>query len=255
MKAPRRVRSVRQPTFRVLVLSDPLIARAAGLALTHGRYDVRLVVNSAEARSLLTEWDPDLLFLDVDMENGRASELLGAGGEQPRFAAIAMTRREDPAGKFAAFALGADDVLVAPFLPEELVARAMAVLRRRYDEEADLTSAVRLNDLEIDLLARTVKIGDGGRPIDLSPLEHALLWLLAANAGGVVSRPVIEESLWGNVVDTASNVVDQYVHRLRKKLGDDARRPTFIETVGRNGYRFMTRPGGTAASVLGDPAP
>lgn len=243
MTGPRpRLRPVRRRTYRVLVLSDPLLARAAGLALTHGPYEVKLVANCAEARSLLADWDPDLLFVDVDMEDGRASELLGLLVRQRRPAAIAATRRQDPAGKLAAFGLGADDVLIAPFMPEELVARAMAVLRRRYDAAADLTSAVRMADLEIDLLARTVRIGDGGRRIGLTPLEHGLLWLLAANAGGVVSRPVIEESLWGSVVETASNVVDQYVHRLRKKLGDDARRPTFIETVGSTGYRFMTRP-------------
>lgn len=254
MTGPRpRLRPVRQRTYRVLVLSDPLLARSAGLALTRGRYEVRLVTSSAQARSLLADCDPDLLFVDVDMEDGRASELLGVLVRQRRPAAIAVTRRQDPAGKLAAFGLGADDVLIAPFLPEELVARAAAVLRRRYDAEVDLTSAVRLNDLEIDVLARTVRIGDSGRRIDLTPLEHGLLWLLAANAGGVVSRPVIEESLWGSVVETASNVVDQYVHRLRKKLGDDARRPTFIETVGSTGYRFMTRPGGTA-SVRDDPA-
>lgn len=249
-KGPRRsFRSVRQPSYRVLVLSDPILGRAAGLAMTHGPYEVRLVASSAEARATVADWDPDLLLVDVDMEDARASELLGARLGARRRAAIALTRRQDPAGKLAAFRLGADDVVIAPFLPEELVARATAVLRRRYDTEVDLTSAVRLENLEIDLLARTVRIGNGGRRIELTPLEHALLWLLAANAGGVVSRPVIEESLWGSVVETASNVVDQYVHRLRKKLGDDARRPTFIETVGSNGYRFMTRPGGMTPSV------
>ena len=197
------------------------------------------VLAVAEARFALQEWDPDLLFVEVDLERGRAADLIGVRVKERRVPTIAVTRHTNPAAKLNAFDLGADDVLNVPFLPEELVARAMAVIRRAYEERIDVLSGVAVGDLEVDLLTRTVRIGGSRRVIELSPLEHGLLWLLAANAGGIVSRRAIEESLWGGVLETASNIVDQYVHRLRKRLGDDPRRPRFIQTVGRTGCRFV----------------
>ena len=113
---------------------------------------------------------------------------------------------------------------------------AQALIRRSYAEGIDLIAAVRLGDIEVDILARTVSIG--GQRVDLSPLEHGLFWILASNAGAVVSKSRLEELLWGSTLGTSSNVVEQYVRRLRAKLGDDAKRSRFIETVRGEGYRF-----------------
>lgn len=231
------VRTVRPRTYRVLALmSDEALGSAARFALTHGSYSVKAVTSVDDAEVLLREWDPDLALVDLDVESGRGLELLSRPGLRRRVPLIAVTRNGELEAKLRAFDLGADDILNIPFLPEELVARAQALIRRTYEEGIELIAAVRLGEIEVDILARTVSIGD--RRVDLSPLEHGLFWVLASNAGAVVAKQRIEELLWGSALGTSSNLVEQYVRRLRKKLGDTARRPVYIETVRGRGYRF-----------------
>ncbi|HUQ16598.1 MAG TPA: response regulator transcription factor [Candidatus Saccharimonadales bacterium] len=230
----------RRRTYRVVTLmKDPELASAAEFALTHGTYLVRHVRSTAELTATLREWDPDLAFVDVDVEQGIALDILCAPGLVRRIPTIAVTRNGELREKLSAFDRGADDILNIPFLPEELVARAQALIRRSYPEGIDLIAAVRLGEIEVDILARTVTIG--GRRVDLSPLEHGLFWILASNAGSIVSRERIEQLLWGSALGTSSNVVQQYVRRLRAKLGDDAKRSRFIQTVRGEGYRFEAK--------------
>lgn len=235
--AKHPLQRLRRRTYRVLTLMrDRELASGAEFALTHGAYIVRHVQGVAELAEVLGEWDPDLAFVDLDVEQGRALDLLCRPGLARRVPTIAVTRNGELGAKLSAFDRGADDLLNVPFLPEELVARAQALIRRSYAEGIDLIAAVRLGDIEVDILARTVSIG--GRRVDLSPLEHGLFWVLASNAGAVVTKDRIEELLWGSALGTSSNVVQQYVRRLRAKLGDDARQSRFIQTVRGQGYRF-----------------
>lgn len=235
--ADRAVRTVRRRTYRVVTLMrDRELASGAEFALTHGTYIVRHIQSVAEIPATLRDWDPDLAFVDLDVEKGAALDLLCKPGLPRRVPTIAITRNGELREKLGAFDRGADDILNVPFLPEELVARAQALIRRSYTEGIDLIAAVRLGDVEVDILARTVSIG--GRRVDLSPLEHGLFWILASNAGEVVTKDRIEELLWGSKLGTSSNVVQQYVRRLRAKLGDDAKRSRFIETVRGDGCRF-----------------
>lgn len=232
------VRTVRPRTYRVLALmKDEALGSAARFALTHGTYTVKVVSTVKDAEELLREWDPDLALVDLDVESGRGLELLSRPGLRRRVPLIAVTRNGELEAKLRAFDLGADDILNIPFLPEELVARAQALIRRTYEEGIELIAAVRLGEIEVDILARTVSIGD--RRVDLSPLEHGLFWVLASNAGAVVGKQRLEELLWGSALGTSSNLVEQYVRRLRTKLGETARRPVYIETIRGRGYRFV----------------
>ena len=99
------------------------------------------------------------------------------------------------------------------------------------------TPVIRFGELEIDLLHRRVRVG--GRDVHLAPLELSLLYLLAANAGRVLTRDEILDCLWGADYTAESNVVDRQVRKLRAKLGDDWRRPRYIATVPGTGYRFV----------------
>jgi len=237
MASDRAPRLARRRTYRVLTLMrDRELASAAQFALTHGTYIVRHARTSAELAVTLREWDPDLAFVDLDVDGGDALDLLCRPGLPRRVPTIAVTRNGELHAKLTAFDRGADDILNIPFLPEELVARAQALIRRSYTEGIDLIAAVRLGEIEVDILARTVTVG--GRRVDLSPLEHGLFWVLASNAGTVVSAERIEQLLWGSTLGTSSNVVQQYVRRLRAKLGDDAKQSRFIQTVRGQGYRF-----------------
>ena len=231
------MRTVRPRTYRVLALmSDDALGNTTRFALTHGAYDVKPVTSVSGAEVLLREWDPDLALIDLDVDSGRGLDLLARPGPRRRVPIIAVTRNGELDLKLRAFEAGADDILNIPFLPEELVARAQALIRRTYEEGIELIAAVRLGEIEVDILARSVSIGD--RRVGLSPLEYGLFWVLASNAGTVIGKDRIEELLWGSTLGTSSNVVEQYVRRLRKKLGDTARKPVYIETVRGRGYRF-----------------
>src|SRR5688572_5177387 len=108
---------------------------------------------------------------------------------------IALTRRGDLSTKSRAFEQRVDDIMTVPFSPEELLARVVAVTRRTYGHSVPLTPAIKVGELEIDILNREVRAGTS--VIHLSGLEQALLYLLAANAGKVLSRDEIMDVLWG----------------------------------------------------------
>jgi DNA-binding response OmpR family regulator len=158
-----------------------------------------------------------------------------AGGT--RLPVIGLTRRGDLKSKLAAFDAGVDDIMTIPFAPEELLARVIALLRRAYSAAVLFTPVIRLGELEIDILNRTVRAG--GAELHLTSLEQSLLYLLAANAGRVVSREEILDTLWGVDYVAESNVVDRQIRNLRARLQNDWRQPRFIATVPGRGYRFL----------------
>ncbi len=228
----------RPQKVRVLVVSDDELARLVQRALRPGTFSTERAKAVADAQTLISSWRPQVVVVDVDLDRGRGIEMI----EQARTAAaratgvMAITRRGDMRTKLDAFDHGADDVVVAPFAPEELVARTLA-LQRRVAGARESVAVLTLGDLEIDLLKRRVVVK--GRQIHLSSLEQALLFLLAANAGEVLTRERILDTIWGADYSGDSSVVDQYVRSLRVRLGDDARKPRYIETVPGNGYRFI----------------
>ena len=150
---------------------------------------------------------------------------------------IALTRRSDLRGKLDAFERGADDYIGIPFVPDDLVARSRAVLRRTHGNAGEFVPRLRIGNLEIDVLNRKVLAGD--HELHLTSLEQALLYLLAANAGSVLTREQILDALWGTDFVIESNVVDRHVRALRAKLQNDWHTPRYIETVPGTGYRFV----------------
>jgi DNA-binding response OmpR family regulator len=113
----------------------------------------------------------------------------------------------------------------------------IALVRRSYPDAAVFAPIIRMGELEIDILHRSVR--SGSSELHLTALEQSLLYLLAANAGRVVSREEILDALWGQDYVAESNVVDRQVRNLRARLSDDWRRPRFIATVPGRGYRFL----------------
>jgi two-component system, OmpR family, alkaline phosphatase synthesis response regulator PhoP len=226
-------------TARVLLVIDqPVLVRVIQLALTHGPYLTQVADSVAAADVALVAWQPHLVIVDMDLvtctflEHVRAGEIPGT----PR-PVIALTRRGDLATKLAAFEQGVDDILTLPFSPEEFVARTLAVMRRTYRTEFPFKPVLRLGELEIDMLNRSVRIG--GHDLYLTALDQSLLYLLAANAGRVMTRDEILDHLWGVDFVAESNVVDRHVRNLRAKLQNNWRRPRYIATVPGHGYRFV----------------
>ena len=227
------------PEVRVLlVIGDLAVAKTVDLTLRHVSYVRHTVPTVTAARAALDEWHPHLVVVDIDLESGQAMQLIDDISSRERMAAIALTRRSDLRGKLDAFERGADDYVGVPFVPEDLVARAHAVIRRVHGGPGGVVPRLRIGDLVIDVLNRRVRAGDS--ELHLTSLEQALLYLLAANAGTVLTREQILDALWGTDFAVESNVVDRHVRSLRAKLQDDWHKPRYIETVPGSGYRFMT---------------
>jgi DNA-binding response OmpR family regulator len=227
-------------SIRVLVvLGDPVLANTVALVLRHGSYVRRSEGTVKDAKAAFAERRPNLLLLDIDLEAGAAIQLIDGARAGGPIGIIALTRRSDLRGKLDAFERGADDYLGLPFVPDDLIARARAVLRRTHGNAGEFIPRLRIGELEIDVLERTVLVGE--HELHLTSLEQALLYLLAANTGSVITREQILDALWGTDFVSESKIVDWHVRALRAKLQDDWHKPRYIETVLGTGYRFVAR--------------
>jgi DNA-binding response OmpR family regulator len=226
---------------RVLVLVDqPLIAEVIELTLNHGVYLTRRATDLAAAAAALAAWEPHLAVVDMDIGGDELVRRLARSAASPdgtRIPVLALTRRGDLRTKLAAFEQGVDDIMTVPFPPEELLARVLVISRRTYGTAVPLIPVLTLGELEIDILHRRVRAGTS--ELHLTGLEQSLLYLLAANAGRVVTRDEILDALWGVDFAANSNIVDQHIRSLRAKLQNDWRKPRFIATVPGKGYRFL----------------
>src|SRR5947209_2200385 len=133
--------------------------------------------------------------------------------------------------KLAAFEHGVDDIITVPFTPEELVARVIALMRRTYGESVAFVPSIKIGDLEVDVLTQHVR--QGGKPLKLTAIEQAMLYLLASNQGETLGRDEILDVIWSRDFVAESNIVDRHIKNLRTKLRDDPRRPRLIATVPR----------------------
>jgi DNA-binding response OmpR family regulator len=229
----------RGPARVLLVLDRPTLVELVKLTFNHGVYTIRAVATASQVGSSVAEWHPHLLILDMDLDGTQILARLGppsAGAR--RLPVIGLTRRGDLKTKLSAFEAGVDDILTVPFAPEELLARVIAILRRSYSDAVTFTPVIKLGELEIDILNRTVRAGSS--ELHLTSLEQSLLYLLAANAGRVVSREEILDTLWGVDYVAESNVVDRQIRNLRARLQNDWRKPRFIVTVPGRGYQFLS---------------
>jgi DNA-binding response OmpR family regulator len=228
----------RGPARVLVVLDRPMMIELIKMTLNHGVYTTRTATSATEVAAALAEWQPHLAILDMDLDGMQIMTLFEAtpvGGI--RLPVIGLTRRGDLKTKLASFEAGVDDILTIPFAPEELLARVIALVRRAYRDAVTFTPVIKLGELEIDILNRTVHSGTS--ELHLTSLEQSLLYLLAANAGRVVTREEILDTLWGVDYVAESNVVDRQIRNLRARLQDDWRQPRFIATVPGRGYRFL----------------
>jgi DNA-binding response OmpR family regulator len=222
----------------LLVIDQPVLAQYVALALNHGISQTQVAPNTEEALAAVTTWRPHLVIIDMDLARGAILEQLGyTAPSTDQLPIIALTRRGDLQTKLAAFDHGVDDILTVPFSPEELVARMLAVMRRTYHEVVAFTPVLRLGDLEIDILNRSVRVH--GQDLHLTSVEQSLLYLLAANAGRLLTRDEILDQLWGADYVPTSNVVDRHIRNLRIKLQNGWRNPRYIATIPGRGYSFV----------------
>lgn len=232
-----RSRAPNSPARALLVIDQPVLAGVVELALNHGTYTTQVASNAEDAAEAVQQWQPHLVVVDMDVGDGEIMTWIEqAQARSERIPVLALTRRGDLKTKLGAFDRGVDDILTVPFSPEELVARTLALMRRSYGEVGVFAPVLKVGELEIDILNRSVTAG--GHRLSLTSLEQNLLYLLAANAGRLLTRDEILDYLWGTDYAAESNVVDRHIRNLRAKLQNDWRRPRYIRTVPGKGYEF-----------------
>lgn len=222
----------------LLLVSNDRLARASELALNHGVFATKQARDGSDFGQMVDVWRPQLAIIDIDMPDGMAL-LTKSGG--PGVPTIALTQRNDLRTRLTAFDCGVDDVLTLPFMPEELLARARAVVKRSYGQAPKIEPVLKISDLEVDIVSRSVRLH--GEELPLTTVELGLLYLLAANAGTTLTRDEILNALWGTKYMAESNLVDRHIRNLRIKLRNNWRNPRYIFTVPGKGYRFSRTSG------------
>ena len=183
---------------------------------------------------------PDVVLLDLGLPDLSGLDVLGRIRATSSVYVIVITARAEEVDKIVSLSLGADDYIVKPFSPREVVARVHAVLRRpRVETGADpADEVIRFDGLTVDPGAREVTVG--GLPVTLSALDFDLLLALARKPGRVFSRAQLLEQVWGYSFYGDERVVDVHIRTIRAALGDDG--ATFIGTARGVGYRFIAPP-------------
>ena len=226
--------------MRLLVIEDEVkLAEYLRKGLTEEGYVVDMAHNGVDGLHLAMEADYDLLVLDGMLPGIDGLGLLAALRQSKQTPVLMLTARIRVEDRVKGLQGGADDYLVKPFAFSELVARIQVLLRRaRPAREPDGATVLGLSDLEMDLLRR--KATRAGRRLDLTAKEFTLLALLLRRQGEVLSRTEIAEQVWDINFDSATNVIDVAVRRLRGKLDAPFER-TLLHTVRGMGYVLEER--------------
>jgi two-component system, OmpR family, copper resistance phosphate regulon response regulator CusR len=219
--------------MRILVVEDDRkVASFVRQGLAEEGHTVEVVGDGGEALDLVLAEPPyDLVVLDLMLPRRDGFEVLRTlRARRVKSPVLVLTARDTVADKVRGLDLGADDYLTKPFAFGEFLARTRALLRRAADQHAPV---LQLEDLSLDPATRLVT--RGGRRIDLTTREYALLEYFMRNGGRVLTRPMIAEHVWGVDFDRESNIIDVYVGYLRKKI-DAGGGPRLLHTVRGAGY-------------------
>lgn len=216
---------------RVAVVDDePRIRELLELSLVHHGFVVRTAPDGAAALTLVREWAPDLIVLDVMMPKIDGFTLLPMLRRLTEAPIVMLTARGELDDKVAGLTHGADDYVSKPFEIAELIARLHAALRR---PRLEVREVLRCGELEIELATREVR--REGRRIDLSPLEYDLLVTLARRPGRIYSREELLDLVWGVDADVGPNAVERYISYLRAKI-DESFATKLVQTIRGVGY-------------------
>ncbi|MBP6179769.1 MAG: response regulator transcription factor [Anaerolineales bacterium] len=203
--------------------------------LTQEGYRVATAFNGKQALEVAAKEKPDLIILDIMMPEMNGYEFLRAHRTERDTPIIMLTAKVEDDDKIIGLELGADDYVVKPFKPRELMARVRNVLRRAGKSEPT-GKTLKVADIVLDRDSREVLVGE--RSIDLTPSEFDLLAALMATPGRVFSRLDLLDVVQGVRYEGYERTIDTHIKNLRAKMGDDPRKPQHIETVYGVGYRL-----------------
>ena len=220
----------------ILVVDDePKIVRLARDYLEKNGFRVVSAGDGPSALAMARREKPDLIVLDLLLPGMDGREVCRILRNESDVPIIMLTARAEESDRIVGLELGADDYLVKPFSPKELVARVRAVLRR-VDATVEAPDLVRTGDLEIDIAKRTVTLA--GRTIDLTPTEFELVVHVARSPGRVYTRSQLLDALRGVAFESYERAIDAHVKNLRRKLEPDPANPRYLLTVYGVGYKY-----------------
>lgn len=179
---------------------------------------------------------PDLLILDLMLPNIDGLEICRRLRAESQVPILMLTAREEEIDRVLGFSLGADDYVVKPFSPRELVERVKAILRRVQSEPVSSATILRHGGLQLD--PEKHKVTRAGQAVNLTSSEYKLLYTLLASPGRVFSRGELLRHFYDHEEAVVDRVIDVHINKLRQKIEDDPSRPLYIETVRGFGYRF-----------------
>jgi two-component system KDP operon response regulator KdpE len=220
----------------LLVEDDRMLRRALRATFRNWDFDVAEAESGEEALSIASDAPPDLVVLDLTLPGIDGLETLRHLRTFSDVPVVVLTVRDTLRDKVAALESGADDYVLKPFEPEELLARSRAHLRRAAPDPSR-AAVVRAGDLVVDLVARQVTWCD--EPVQLTPTELRMLEVLLTNRGKLVTREQLLEAVWGSRAPSDRGRVRVFMVHLRRKLHDDAARPRLILTEPGIGYRWI----------------
>jgi two-component system KDP operon response regulator KdpE len=222
---------------RILIVDDEVaIQRFLHAALDTGEFSLHQAENGHTALAAAVAVRPGVILLDLGLPDMDGVEVIRQIREWSQVPIIVISVREHEEDKIKALDAGADDYLTKPFGVGELLARIRAALRRTLQQVPE--PIFRLNDLEVDLTRRLVKVC--GEELQLTPTEYELLRLLVTHAGKVLTHGHILKQIWGAGYLEQYNVLRVNISHLRQKIEQDASRPRYIVTEPGVGYRLKT---------------
>ena len=220
----------------ILVVDDePKIVRLAQDYLERGGFRVQAVGNGKSALVAARQSKPDLIVLDLNLPEMDGLDVCRALRRESDVPIIMLTARVEETDRLIGLELGADDYIVKPFSPRELVARVRVILRRMQSGVVQPAGLVRAGNLEIDLNGHRVILA--GTTIHLTPIEFSLLTILAQHPGQTFTRAQLLDRL-GMTADNFDRSVDAHIKNLRRKIEADTSDPRYILTVFGIGYQF-----------------
>ena len=219
---------------RVLIVDDdPDIRKLVSYNLSQAGFRVSTAATGVAALEAVEGQPPDLIILDImlpDLDGLEVCKKLRRQEKSRRIPIIMLTARTQEVDRVVGFELGADDYVMKPFSPRELVLRVKSIFRRMGDEPTDV-----LQVGKIQLLPQRRQLLIGNRPVTLTAKEFDLLEELMRAGGNVLTREILMNKVWGYHTEATSRTLDTHVRRLREKLGDEA---VHLETVHKVGYRI-----------------
>ena len=221
----------------ILVVEDEMkIARLVRDYLEHAGFEVIAVADGEAAVASARGTKPDLIVLDLGLPGRDGLDVARELRRWSNVPIVMLTARGDEVDRVAGLELGADDYVVKPFSPKELVARVRAVLRRTESVRTEGSEMIRVADVEVDVPRMRVSVG--GRKVDLTPTEFQLFVALARQPGRVFTRGQLLDAVHGVSFESYERAIDAHVKNIRRKVEPVPGRPRYLLTVHGVGYRF-----------------